>query len=387
MLPYSLDKINANVLVEICSQRFSESGTIDFKKELTKSDDRGKNELAKDVCALANADGGDLVFGIGEDKAGGTAENVVPITDESFDQASRRFLQTLEAWVEPKIQGLQIKNVDVDGGFVMVLRVPSSFDGPHCIRNGNSQRRFVVRNGTTTADMSYDQIRRSFDRTSSLIEQARRLIDQRLLLIQERKTARPVDAVPLSAVEVVPLASLAGRVGVDVGALYDRGFSDYIPKKWNSGAITRSLNLDGLLVYQSGRETSNAWTNIFRDGRYETVMIGGRDTGEKRVIWSSVVSQFFQQGVESALLLAKKQNISGPAIVRLALMHVDGFTFEVNGDFWDMENSLADRNHLVLPEILIDDVSVDIDVAALLTNSIDVLWHCFSLARPKDQQD
>lgn len=383
MLPYALDKIDAAVLAEICSQRFSESGTVDFKRELTKSDDRGKNELAKDVCALANADGGDLIFGIRENTDGGTAESLAPIADESFDQASRRFLQTIESSVEPKIQGLQIKCVNVDGGFVMVLRVPSSFDGPHCIRNSNSQRRFVVRNGTTTADMSYDQIRRGFERTSSLIDQARRLVDQRLQLIQERKTARLMDAVPLCVVEVVPLASLTGRVGVDVGAIYNHSFSNCIPVKWKSAAISRLLNLDGILVYQPGK-VSNAWTNIFRDGRYETVAIGGRDTGEKRVIWSSHVSQFFQQGVEAALLVAKKHNISGPAVVRLALMHVDGFSFEVNGDFWDPEDSLADRNHLVLPELLIEDVSMNIVVSELLADSIDVLWHCFSLERSKE---
>ncbi|MDR6428020.1 MULTISPECIES: ATP-binding protein [Variovorax] len=130
MLPYALDQIDAATFQAICDQRFSESGTVDFKQELTRNDDKGKNELAKDVCALANADGGDLVYGVKEDSAGGTAESVAPLVGESYDDASRRLLQTLESWVEPRIRGIQLKHVPLKGGFGLVIRVPASFDGP-----------------------------------------------------------------------------------------------------------------------------------------------------------------------------------------------------------------------------------------------------------------
>ena len=83
MFPYPLDKIDAVALAEICAQHFSESETVDFKQELTKSSDAGKNELAKDVSTMANASGGDLIFGLREQKGdgetpGGTAEAVPP---------------------------------------------------------------------------------------------------------------------------------------------------------------------------------------------------------------------------------------------------------------------------------------------------------------------
>ena len=98
MFPYPLDKIDAVALAEICAQHFSESETVDFKQELTKSSDAGKNELAKDVSTMANASGGDLIFGLREQKGdgetpGGAAEAVTPIQGESFEEVQRRFVQ------------------------------------------------------------------------------------------------------------------------------------------------------------------------------------------------------------------------------------------------------------------------------------------------------
>ena len=391
MLPYALNKIDAAVIQEICELHFSESETVDFKQELTKANDGGKNELAKDVAAMANADGGDIVFGIKEEKGsgekpGGTAESIVPIADEPFEVAQRRFVQTLDSWLEPKLRGIQYKHVAVLGGYVMVVRVPASFDGPHCTRNSNDQRRFAIRNGTVTTDMSYDQIRNAFDRTASLAEKARELTNQRMAMVAARQTPRPMDPVPICVAEFVPLSGLAGRAKVDVAKLHKDDFGFLALPKWRGGGVSRSLNLDGLIVHPGGRDTVNAMTHVFRDGRLEFLLIGGGEREEgRKLIWSKIVTDFIEQAAEASFQLAEKCGMSGPAILTFALMHVADHEFAIKDHFFQFSPAKADRGNLIFPEIWIEDVSVKVDVAELVAPTIEVLWQAFEFERAKQQ--
>lgn len=375
MLPYALEKIDALVLDEICKQRFSESSTIDFKEELTKNNDQGKNELAKDVCALANADGGDLVFGIKEERDGGTAETVMPLRGESFDEASRRFLQTLEAWIKPKIRGLQIQNIPVDGGFAMIVRVPASFDGPHCTRNNNSQRRFVIRNGTITADMNYDQLRTAFDRTASLADQARKFIAQRLLLAQERKMWRPMQYDPIAIFEFAPLSGLAGRASIDIKTV------DYSTLMFWDGGGNQAMNLDGLVAYLGADEGLRGMTQLYRNGCVETARVAGETGGEgPAAVWCDVVVDFYTKAITSILSSSKKFGISGPALMQCGVLHANNCVLETDRSY--SKSKVADRPHLVFPEIWIEDVSGDADVEQALMNTVEVLWQSFGYLRP-----
>jgi predicted HTH transcriptional regulator len=192
LLLQKLEDIDADFLRQLCDDKCPESASLDFKRELPRSskkeeEDKDKQELLKDVCAFANTDGGDLVYGISDKD--GAAEKVMPIVDEAADAAERRLRQVLDAGIEPRIQGIRFQRVEIDTSYVLIVRVPASFDGPHCARRDNL-RRFVMRNGTLTSDMTYDQLRAAFDRTATLAEQARRFIDERLRLIKVRETPK-----------------------------------------------------------------------------------------------------------------------------------------------------------------------------------------------------
>jgi|SRR5450759_59619 len=218
MLLEQLERLDEKKLQQLCDERCPESGTLDFKRILPGTSDKDKHEFLKDVCAFANAEGGDLVYGIDED--GGVAKAIVPIASETADSVRRRLGQVLDAGLEPRIQGIGFHEVNVTNGYVLVVRVPSSFDGPHRYLF-NSHSKFVMRNGTHTSELSFDQLRSAFDRTATLADRARRFRDDRLQAIVNNKAWRPMKKGPICAVHLIPIASMSGRKSIDVQALYN----------------------------------------------------------------------------------------------------------------------------------------------------------------------
>ncbi len=386
MLLETLDQVTTDFLRKLCDDRCPESDTLEFKRIIPGGLDKDKHELLKDVCALANSDGGDLVYGIEE--SAGAAAALAPLVGESADAAKRRLSQVLDAGLEPRVQGLRFHQIEMDSGYVLILRVPASYDGPHCVRNNNN-RRFVMRNGTSTTDMTFDQLRAAFDRTATLAERARRFIADRLQLIMDRRTPKPLAPGPLWVVHFAPIAGLAGRRTADLKMIYTNEFTTFLGNDWGGGS--RTFNLDGLVVHPGGLQEDgyNAYNHIFRTGAMEGLSIGGAKRQvspggpERSFVWSLEMSQFFHSSVVLFLEAAKRWGYAGPAVLSFAVLHVEGYELAVGDSFWRMSRTFSDRPHLILPEAWIENIeSADID--AIVRPLMDMLWQAFGMERCLD---
>jgi hypothetical protein len=363
---------------EVCAQRTAESQTLDFKQTLPSSSDRDKSEFLKDVCALANADGGDLVYGIAESK--GVAVSPAPITGEAADAAKRRLGQVADAGLEPRVIGLQFRDVPVAGGYVLVVRVPASFSGPHRYNVGGVGR-FVIRHGTHTADLSFDQLRSAFDRTATLTERARRLRNERLATISARETWMPMIAGPVCAVHLIPIACMGGGNAIDIAALYNN-YTQFIFAGW--GGASRSTNLDGLVIHPGiGKDQSEigAYVQLFRSGAMEAARYGGGLADRSvKLIPSSAVSNFIRDAIEKFLKASREFGFAGPAIAGAALLTVSDYKFALPREHFDNRPS-ADRESIVLPETWIDAVESTINVDDVARPMLDILWQSFDVER------
>ena len=58
--------IDEQTLQRFCADQTPESMTLEFKQELPGRSEKDRMEFLKDVVALANAAGGDVIYGIAE---------------------------------------------------------------------------------------------------------------------------------------------------------------------------------------------------------------------------------------------------------------------------------------------------------------------------------
>lgn len=112
----------------------AEARDLDFKRDLPATTPEGKREFLKDVSSLANAGGGDLVYGMEAD-AEGVARPIVP-QDFNPDEERLRWEEVLLRGVDPRIPGVRMRAIDVEDGRVLLVRVPQSWNAPHAVTFG-----------------------------------------------------------------------------------------------------------------------------------------------------------------------------------------------------------------------------------------------------------
>jgi hypothetical protein len=376
MLSTRLGDIDAVLLDQACAESWPESQTLEFKRQLPAKDDSGRVEFLKDVSALANAEGGDLVFGIAEVNAKASQIQHISAKSDPIDATRRRLGQILEAGVEPRINGIEFKQIlGPTGDYVLIIRVPDSFQKPHRYRVDAAATRWVIRQDTHVVDLTYDQIRNAFDRGATLAERARRLREERLSQILIGRVGVPMPTGPRCVVHLTPIAAMAGSATADVARLYN-DYQHFMFRDW--GGATRDLNLDGLLVHPG---KTAAYVQIFRSSALEAVRTVCAINNPGKFIPSLTASGFVRDAVNKFIAALRSWNINGPALLSVALVDVGEYQLAYENVYSVTSMSGADRPNLILPEVWIPRVEAIDNVDTLVQPLLDIMWQSFGLQR------
>jgi Putative DNA-binding domain len=383
-LPQRLEEIDAALIAQLCEEKAPESQVLEFKRDLPHvRDAKARDELLKDVSALANASGGDLLYGIEEDSKG-HAKGVAPITVEAADAAQRRLREILAAGLEPRILGLQMQEVPIEGGYVLIVRVPASFNGPHRFKRYNEYWVFSIRHGTSITDLSYPELRSAFDRTATLNERTRQFRAERLATIGSRRTSRAIMDGPQCVVHLIPLMAMGDRKLVDVQKFYHSDYTRFNYRDWHAVPSNRALNLDGFLFSVGITQSAPAfgYVQLFRSGAIESLHYAGPMGGDERIIWASSVCGHVRDSVEKLTAAARDSGIAGPAAFGVSLLGTHGYSLGLMGRYvMNSVSSPADRADLVLPEIWIERLEDTVDIDEVARPAIELVYQSFNVPR------
>jgi predicted HTH transcriptional regulator len=156
----SLEQITEQHLNTLIENRVPESRDLEFKRDQIGRDDAAKKEFLKDVSALANTAGGDLIIGMGE--VDGVAASLHGIMAVPADDEMRRLEAILQDGLEPRLIGTRIQAVLLTGGgYVLVIRIQASWNAPHRVIYQRSNR-FYGRNAAGTYEFGVEQLRAAF---------------------------------------------------------------------------------------------------------------------------------------------------------------------------------------------------------------------------------
>lgn len=365
-----------------------EDQELEYKRELPKkitdtaraaqSKTDPLEEFAKDVSAMANASGGVLLFGVAEDSA--TKRPIFyPIQDEPFDQAHVRLHAVLDGFIEPRLMGIQFLEIQVDGGYVLAIRVPGSFAGPHW-HGKPGRRRFSVRRGARVSEYTYQELRMAFDRNASATTRARQWIAERLAGIKAGRTWRPLLEGPVTIVHIVPMLSYYQEAS-PIDPRQASELAIQFPRPWQGG-YTDSLNFDGYMIYQKGGEDDAnlfGYTQLFRDGSMEVVMFAGSlwaTDPSQDIIGPGPIAWTVHDAIINAPPVIRALGKDGPLLIGTSVIGTSGYVMPSKGRPVHHQRT-SDRDDLIVPAAYIEKTDDSDALEHVARTSLDMIWQGF----------
>lgn len=379
-----LAQVNAALLESLRENAVAESQQLDYKESLPGNSDDDKRELLGDVTALANAAGGDLIYGVRERRdaqgATGEPEAIVGLPAVNLDQAKLRLENVLRDCVEPRIPGLTFHVVPRDPGPpCLILRVPKSPFGLH-MATYKGVSRFYGRGASGRFLLDWGQIRAGFLEAQTAEDRVRRFRLERVARVLAGETPIPTGSGPKVIFHARPLTP------TDVWPTFltlsiENQLINVMPPLGGSARDWR-YTLDGFVVHTARSDLSRqAYSLCYRDGGVEGMSGGLLDPDARR-------GGFYGHHIEVSVIQAVTQyqklwellGVTGPMMMALTISGVQGLKILVPASRSSpIEQDTFDRDVALIPELIVQDLSEQTD--RMLKPLFDVMWNGGGWAR------
>jgi anti-sigma factor RsiW len=364
-----LDQITAADIDALVDGRVPEARNLEFKRDAIGTDVKARREFLKDVSALANTIGGDLVIGIAD--VDSVADKIAPLSLAEPRAEEQRLEQMLDSGIAPRLTGTRIRAVEVTGGYAIVVRVRPGWRPPHRVTYDNASR-YYARTANRVYEMDNDQLRDAFLGGAELTRRLEGFRTRRNEIIGARERQRLL-APGILAAHIVPVQ--AGLTVLDVPAAY-LVRHEFSPLRWSSQSTT--VNHDGMAVVSRAGDEVEGYTQIFRDGSVETtfapILVARQEERfNNHLRWTG----FLPELVDAVARMTKSIHRLGfapPYALMVSLLEVRGSRLTNPKSMFDDSSANLHRD-LLFDQIFIEDATFGDQWQVVLREPLfDRLW-------------
>ena len=353
-------EIDEKALAALVASGVGESRTLEFKQDLQVATDEQKVEFLSDVTALANTDGGDIVFGMRAET--GVAKELVGLRNFVPDGRIGQLENLLRDFVQPRLPGLQIEaRVLGNGNHALLVRAGRSFAAPHMVRH-QGVTRFCGRNSNGKYDLDVQQVRSAFLGSEGMSDKLRNFRLDRINKLISGGAPVKLTSPHLMVLHLFPVVS--ARPDLRLGTMdLQKLLEKHLVWPMNSRGYGPSFNMDGLIaVSNAGADGSNSLVQVFRNGFLEAVesetlspkvLPGGSEPAAiiPGIAWEKRILEASSKYVKAMEVL----NLPPPYVASVSLLNVRGYVMYAGPRYWGGDGRPVDRDHLLTDEVLIED--------------------------------
>lgn len=382
MIPVPFDEIDKDAIDGLIDDKVRETKSLEYKLKLHGSKAQDKRDFLADISSFANAGGGDILYGVEEETTTDGEHTGIPktahgIPEFNFDGTERRLTQSIRSGIEPKVPGVQMKEIlGFQSGPLFLIRVPKSWAGPHRIAY-KSTHNFYSRTSAGKHQLDVHEIREAFSLSEEFALRVQNFRDERIGRIVADECPVPMETGPKVILHVVPHSSMYAENQYSMDELRDA------LEPMRSGRFLGNdfqTNLDGILSTIRGRTNIISYAQFFRAGQIEAVTSQAiRENNGQKII----------QGYEEAAIAALKEylkfykrlGIDPPFVLILTLVGVRGLSITPRTWGEDIADQIPcfDRHVVPIPEVLIDDISLDPE--EMIRPLLDMAWQAGGISR------
>lgn len=342
---------------------------LEFKREPPGSTDAAKSEFLADVCAMANAHGGTILYGVAE--VDGCADSIIGIDGSNQDALRLRLDNIIRSGIEPRIPRLALDVLDADGLAVLAVRIGPSLTKPHWV-SARGERRFYVRTTVGKAPMSLDEIRAAFQSSGDTLERAIQWRQRSVSRVAgELGNVGSLTDTIWMVLHLCPLTAFSGSLS----PIFDpRPHRDHIRRL--KTVSTENTNCrphyEGLITEERGPENNALYERllIYRDFRVEAAWRAGHRTDHGKMIYAGGNEQRLNDWLDHFRNWARENRYPFPALVFLSVINTDAsFVFSS----FRRHEATADRMDLRFGFF----ESAESEPATIMRDAYDHLWQAY----------
>jgi len=132
MINKDIEQITKENLQALIDNEVIEHKTIEYKRALPGDSAKEKKEFLADVSSFANASGGDLVYGITEDRQTGKPKALDGLDTENIGQEILRLDNIIRTGIQPRLPSVTISPpIPLENSkLALIVRIPKSWTSP-----------------------------------------------------------------------------------------------------------------------------------------------------------------------------------------------------------------------------------------------------------------
>jgi hypothetical protein len=398
----SFDDLSEQDLIDQIQAGVPEGVLVDYKRDMYGRGDAEVREFLKDVSSFANTAGGHLIIGV--DETGGVPACISALSGDS-DQELQRLENLARDGIEPRIAGLRMKAVPITaGGFVIVLRIPKSWNPPHRVSARNTNR-IYGRNSAGAYEFSVEQLRVVFTSAASALDRVRAFRAERLAKIDSGEAIVPLaNDLGRLVLHLVPTSAFALSNQIDLERAY--AVHELLRPLGDTLGMTPGINFEGFSNLQYGTD-GRCWsyTHVFRNGAIEAVKIrvltephGGSlqvpkvefdqdryvtaPYGGHLLIPTPDFDRWIFEVLPRYLSALQSLDVPPPVILMITLQGVRGARLGVYPPPLD-DPPPINRSVLELPEIVIERYGTEVEYQQATRPAFDALWNTAGFSRSR----
>jgi hypothetical protein len=382
MLPIWFEDISPEDVLRLVEDKISERKVLEYKQTLNIGGQDERAEFLADISSFANASGGDIVFGIADERddggrATGIPKEIAPLGIANPSAECARMEQIIESGIEPRIPVVQIKAVDMPNrGPVIVARIGKSWIAPHMVSYAN-RTRFYSRNGTGKMQLDVQQIGAAFALQRGLGERLRDWKSERIA----KAIAGEGPARMEGSQVLLHFASASALMSDAVGLprVFDtKGWGD-AKKLISMTPMTSRYNADGLLFVldNDARSSKQSYLQVFKDGKVEYGDTYQMNSEYQTEIPSALLEEAIAKAFANAVKLLSILKIEEPIFVSLSFVGMRGR--RVAGP--DYLRCSFDRDVILCPDVRLENLSESAPYPTTLLPLINSFWQAAGLVR------
>jgi len=376
MIEKNIKDINKDDIEYLIKNQIPESKTLEYKRSLPSNSNEDKKEFSADVISFANADGGDLIYGIEEEN--GMPKKIIGFEDRIIDSEKLRLESLIRDGIRPRIiPNIQIQPIKIsDNNNVILIRIPKSFTSPHTI---GDKTLFYSRNSAGKYQMDVNELKNAFLFSENISEKIKNFRYKRISEIINEDTPIPLKSKDILVLHIIPISSFYSHsLDIDFLKIY-RQLEFYIPLLWTNGGGKR-FNLDGLLRYDNSYKPS--YCQIYRNGIIESAVSNFLfKLEEKNCIPSITYEKEIIEKIKIYSDFLIKLEVLPPFVIFISMLGIKGSFMGVDKRKRAIVNLESfNKDNILLPDILIESKEVLTDcqsIAKKIRPIFNIVWNAY----------